>query len=75
MNNKLFNWLESLSQTAEIAVRVYCAMEGAPSYAIHQFVLEIAYLAGCNEIIREDTRKAILKYYENKEKKYVLLAA
>lgn len=75
MNNKLFNWLESLSQTAEIAVRVYCATEGASSYAIHQFVLEIAYLAGCSDIIREDTRKAILKYYENKEKKCVLLAA
>ena len=75
MNNKLFNWLESLSQTAEIAVRVYCVMEGMPSYAIHQFVLEIAYLAGCSEILREDTRKAILKYYENKEKKCVLLAA
>lgn len=75
MNNKLFNWLESLSQTAEIAVRVYCAMKGASSYAIHQFVLEIAYLAGCSDIIREDTRKAILKYYENKEKKCVLLAA
>ena len=75
MNNKLFNWLESLSQTAEIAVRVYCAMEGMPSYAIHQFVLEIAYLAGCSDILREDTRKAILKYYENKEKKCVLLAA
>lgn len=75
MNNKLFNWLESLSQTAEIAVRVYCAMEGMSSYAIHQFVLEIAYLAGCSDIIREDIRKAILKYYENKEKKCVLLAA
>ena len=75
MNNKLFNWLESLRQTAEIAVREYCAMEGMPSYAIHQFVLEIAYLAGCSEIIREDTRKAILEYYENKEKKCVLLAA
>ena len=75
MNNKLFNWLESLSQTAEIAVRVYCAMEGMPSYAIHQFVLEIAYLAGCSDIIREDIQKANLKYYENKEKKCVLLAA
>ena len=75
MNNKLFNWLESLSQTAEIAVRVYCAMKGTPSYAIHQFVLEIAYLAGCSDIIREDIQKAILKYYENKEKNCVLLAA
>ena len=75
MNNKLFNWLESLSQTAEIAVRVYCAMEGVPSYAIHQFVLEIAYLAGCSEIIEEDTQKAILAYYEAKENKIELLTA
>lgn len=46
MNNKLIDWLKSLSQTAENAVRIYCMMEGQPSYAIHQFVLEIAYLAG-----------------------------
>ena len=75
MSNKLINWLESLSSTAENAVRVFCMMEGQPSYAIHQFVFEIAYLAGCSEIIREDTQKAILKYYENKEKNCVLLAA
>ena len=75
MSNKLVNWLESLSSTAELAVRVYCTMEGEPSYAIHQFVLEIAYLAGCSEIIHEDTQKAILEYYENKENKDVLLAA
>ena len=75
MSDKLVNWLESLSSTAEFAVRVYCTMEGEPSYAIHQFVLEIAYLAGCSEIIHEDTQKAILEYYENKENKDVLLAA
>jgi len=75
MNNNLFNWLESLSETAEIAVRVYCTMEGVPSYAIRQFVLEIAYLAGCSEIVKEDIQKAILDYYKNKEKKDVLLAA
>lgn len=75
MSVKLINWLESLSSTAELAVRVYCTMEDEYSYAIHQFVLEIAYLAGCCEIIHEDTQKAILKYYENKEKKDVLLAA
>lgn len=75
MSVKLINWLESLSSTAKLAVRVYCTMEDEYSYAIHQFVLEIAYLAGCSEIIHEDTQKAILKYYENKEKKDVLLAA
>ena len=75
MSNKMITWLESLSQTAENAVRVYCTMEGQPSYAIHQFVLEIAYLAGCSEIIHEDTQKAILAYYEAKEKKIELLAA
>lgn len=75
MNNNLFNWLESLSLTAETAVRVFCTMEGEASYATRQFVLEIAYLAGCSEIVREDTQRAILEYYESKEKKDVLLAA
>lgn len=75
MNNKLIDWLKSLSQTAENAVRIYCMMEGQPSYAIHQFVLEIAYLAGCSEIIEEDTQKEILEYYEAKKNKIELLAA
>ena len=75
MNNKIINWLESLSSTAEIAVRIYCEMEGLPSYPIHQFILEKAYLAGCSEIIKEDIQKAILEYYKNKEKKDVLLVA
>lgn len=75
MNNKLINWLESLSSTAELAVRVYCEMEGTPSSPILQFVLEKAYIAGCIEIIRKDTQKAIINYYENKEKKVVLLVA
>ena len=75
MNNKLINWLESLSSTAEITVRLYCMMGGHPSHAIHKFVLEIAYIAGCCEIIREDIQKAILSYYEAKENKIELLAA
>lgn len=75
MSNKLIDWLESLSSTAENAVRVFCMMEGQPSYAIHQFVFEIAYLAGCSEIIEENTQKAILAYYEAKENEIELLAA
>lgn len=75
MNNKLINWLESLGSTAETAVRVYCIMEGTPSHEIYQFVLEIAYLAGCCEIIREDIQKAILTYYKEKENKIELLVA
>lgn len=75
LSNKMVKWLESLSSTAELAVRVYCTMEGEPSYAIHQFVLEIAYLAGCCEIIREDVQKSILAYYEAKESENELLAA
>jgi hypothetical protein len=71
----MIEWLDSLSQITENAVRLYCSMEGSPSSAIHQFVLEKAYLAGCCEIIKKDIQKAILEYYENKEKKVVLLVA
>lgn len=75
MSNKLIKWVESLSSNAEVAVRIYCSMKGESSFAIRQFVMEIAYLAGCCEIIREDIQKAILEYYENKEKKVVRLVA
>lgn len=32
--NKIINWLDSLNQTSELAVRVYCTMNVEPSYAI-----------------------------------------
>lgn len=75
MSNKMITWLENLSSNAELAVRLYCSMKGESSFAIRQFVMEIAYLAGCSEIIKEDIQESILQYYKNKEKKVVLLVA
>ena len=67
MNEKLIKLLDSLSESMEIAVRVYCELDGNASYAITMVVLEKFYLAGCSEIVHEEVRKSILNYYANKE--------
>ena len=67
MNDKLIKLLDSLSESMEIAVRVYCELDGNASYAITMVVLEKFYLAGCSEIVHEEVRKSILNYYANKE--------
>ena len=76
MTDKLINLLDSLSESMELVVRVYCELNGNASYAITQIVLEKFYLAGCSEIVHEEVRKSILEYYANKENSNeVLLAA
>ena len=67
MSDKLIKLLDSLSESMEIAVRVYCELNGNASYAITMVVLEKFYLAGCSEIVHEEVRKSILEYYANKE--------
>ena len=67
MSDKLIKLLDSLSESMEIAVRVYCELDGNASYAITMVVLEKFYLAGCSEIVHEEVRKSILNYYANKE--------
>ena len=39
MTDKLINLLDSLSESMELVVRVYCELNGNASYAITQIVL------------------------------------
>ena len=74
MSNSLIKWLEGLSSNMETAVRAYCELDGNCSVALTQIVLEQAYLHNCSEIVKSETRKMILNFYNEEEEIDVLAA-
>ena len=51
MNRNMKSWLMSLSDTAEMCVRVYCELGDNASPMVKRFVWEKAYLANCSQIV------------------------
>lgn len=68
MNKHMKSWLISLSDTAEMCVRVYCELGDNASPMVKRFVWEKAYLADCSQIVKEEVREEIKKFYKKYDK-------